>query len=212
MIKKKNKFLTFCFSLIPGAGHMYLGFMKQGISLLTAFFTIIMLCSWLNLGALLFVLPVIWFFGFFDATNKASLSDEEFYSLEDNYFIPMSDVNLNKIFQKRGFHMIVAIILIFIGCNLLLDALYYSVIVYLPDAVSNLYHSLSQLFPRLVFGSFIVAIGVKLILGKKSELETPPSKTVVMPDQYYTDESVDTQTSNSERNDTIIEHDDIKVE
>ena len=37
MTKKKGKLLTFCWSLIPGAGEMYLGFFKQGISLMAAF-------------------------------------------------------------------------------------------------------------------------------------------------------------------------------
>ena len=30
MTRKKGKFLTFCCSLIPGAGEMYLGFLKTG--------------------------------------------------------------------------------------------------------------------------------------------------------------------------------------
>ena len=34
MTKKKNGFLAFCFSLIPGAGEMYMGFMKQGASIM----------------------------------------------------------------------------------------------------------------------------------------------------------------------------------
>ena len=32
MTRKKNGFLTLCFSLVPGAGEMYMGFMKQGVS------------------------------------------------------------------------------------------------------------------------------------------------------------------------------------
>ena len=40
MTKKKSKFFTFCCSLIPGAGEMYLGFLKQGISIMTTFFLI----------------------------------------------------------------------------------------------------------------------------------------------------------------------------
>ena len=35
--QKKNKFFTFMFSFIPGAAEMYMGFMKQGISLMTLF-------------------------------------------------------------------------------------------------------------------------------------------------------------------------------
>ena len=37
MRHKKNRFWTFLFSLFPGAGEMYMGFMKQGVSLMTLF-------------------------------------------------------------------------------------------------------------------------------------------------------------------------------
>ena len=37
MIKKKNAILTFIFSLVPGAGEMFMGFMKQGVSLMSMF-------------------------------------------------------------------------------------------------------------------------------------------------------------------------------
>ncbi len=35
MIKKRNPFLLFLASLIPGAGEMYLGFFRQGLSIMT---------------------------------------------------------------------------------------------------------------------------------------------------------------------------------
>ncbi len=40
MINKKSKFLTFVFSMLPGAGHMYMGFMNMGVSFMSAFFFI----------------------------------------------------------------------------------------------------------------------------------------------------------------------------
>ena len=42
---KKNGFLTFCFACIPGAGQMYYGYMKRGLSLITLF------CIGVGLGA-----------------------------------------------------------------------------------------------------------------------------------------------------------------
>ena len=36
--KKKNKFFTFIFSLLPGAAEMYMGFMKNGLSMMVMFF------------------------------------------------------------------------------------------------------------------------------------------------------------------------------
>lgn len=37
MRKKKNAFMTFVFSFIPGCAEMYWGFMKNGVSLLALF-------------------------------------------------------------------------------------------------------------------------------------------------------------------------------
>ena len=37
MTRKKRGFWTFIFSLIPGAGEMYLGFMKRGVSTMLVF-------------------------------------------------------------------------------------------------------------------------------------------------------------------------------
>ena len=84
-MRQKGKFLTFCFSLFPGAGHMYLGFMKMGVSVMTLFWGIVMLGVLMNLGILYFILPVIWCYSFFDVINKNSMTEEEFYELEDNY-------------------------------------------------------------------------------------------------------------------------------
>ncbi len=47
MRKKTNKFLVFMFSLLPGAGHMFMGFMKTGVSLMSAFLFVIFLTAWL---------------------------------------------------------------------------------------------------------------------------------------------------------------------
>ena len=91
MTRKKNKFLTFCCSLLPGAGEMYLGFMKQGVSLMGIFFLIWAVSGILNLPALLFVQPVIWFYSFFHVHNLNSMPDEEFYAVEDDYLFHQKD-------------------------------------------------------------------------------------------------------------------------
>ena len=50
--KKKNRFLTFCFSMLPGAAEMYMGFMKTGVSLMSLFMLVIMLAIWMNQGVI----------------------------------------------------------------------------------------------------------------------------------------------------------------
>ena len=50
--KKKSNFLTFCFSMMPGAAQMYMGFMKMGTSLMFLIFLIIILEMGLKQGAI----------------------------------------------------------------------------------------------------------------------------------------------------------------
>lgn len=76
MKRKKGKFLTFCFSCIPGAGQMFLGFFKEGVSLMTMFFGILILTNWLYIEMFGFGAIIVWFYAFFDAMNKNSLPDE----------------------------------------------------------------------------------------------------------------------------------------
>ena len=63
----KNGFLTFCCAFIPGAGQMYQGYMKRGLSLITMF------CVAFGAGTLLGVLyvamPIVWMYSFFDTFN-----------------------------------------------------------------------------------------------------------------------------------------------
>ena len=89
MTNKKNKLFTFFFSLIPGAGEMYLGFYKMGASVMILFFGDVALASSL-FPPLLYLLPVMWFFSFFHTHNLNNMADEEFYALEDGYLFDMS--------------------------------------------------------------------------------------------------------------------------
>jgi len=85
MKKKKNRFLLFCFSFLPGAGEMYFGFMKTGVSLLSLFAVSSMVAGYTQVGVMAFVPFVIWVYGFFHANNMGAFSDEEFYRLGDDY-------------------------------------------------------------------------------------------------------------------------------
>ena len=85
MAHKKSKFWNFVISFMPGAGQMYQGFLKRGTSLMAIFFAEIFLANIINIDWLLFGLPVIWFYAFFDSLNTNDLSDEDFSKLEDAF-------------------------------------------------------------------------------------------------------------------------------
>ena len=87
MINKRSNSSTFYFAFIPGAGQMYMGFMKRGVSIMSAFSLIIFSSAWLNFTPLMFAMPVIWFFSFFDTINLRSLSDEDYTAMKDSYIL-----------------------------------------------------------------------------------------------------------------------------
>jgi hypothetical protein len=172
MIRKKSSFLTFWFSLLPGAGQMYMGFMKRGISLMSAFFLLIFFSTWLNLSPLMFAMPVIWFFAFFDTHNLRSMPDDEFYAQEDDYIlIPEFAKEKTRVLQSK-YRNILALVLIIIGFSILWNNLYGFINYFLPDFISNAIYRFGRYFPQLIVGFAIIALGLYLIRGKKKELDS----------------------------------------
>lgn len=64
---KKNGILTFLFAFVPGAGQMYQGYMKRGLSLITLFFLCIM--AGMLLEPLVLTALIVWMYSFFDTFN-----------------------------------------------------------------------------------------------------------------------------------------------
>lgn len=171
MQKERSKFLTFCFSLLPGAGHMYMGFMKMGLSLMAAFFFVILLSTWLSIGPLLFILPLIWFYSFFDCMNKRYSTEAEFLLLEDDYLFSLEElVKMDKgIFKKNK--MFSGIILVLLGCYLIWINIIRSLSSYMTEELYNAINNVTRVAPQIIIGVAIIAVGAKLIIGKKKECD-----------------------------------------
>ena len=112
--KKKSRFLTFCFSVIPGAAEMYMGFMKTGLSLMITFAAAIVIASSLKIGILSLLAVVVWFYSFFHANHLASLNDDEFDEVKDEYLFGLDSLPGIEKFLKK-YHQWVAYALIFTG-------------------------------------------------------------------------------------------------
>lgn len=171
MIRKKSSFLTFCFSLLPGAGQMYMGFMKRGSSLMAFFFLTIFLSSWLGLGPLMFLMPIIWFYAFFDTHNLRSMPDDEFYAQEDEFVVlPEYAKEKAQLIQSK-YRNVLAIVLIVIGISILWNNFYDIVEGILPDFARIVLSNFGHLIPQLFVASAIIAFGIYLIRGKKKDLD-----------------------------------------
>ena len=171
MKNRRSKFLTVLFAFLPGAGHMFLGFMKSGVSLMSLFFGVIALGILIHLEPLFFLIPIIWFYAFFDCINKRFCSDEEFEDLSDGYMFSLDKLFAGggKFLQKRN--LILGIILLFLGAFLLWDNVLRLLRNYLPYYIVDNLTNLTSLIPKLFFGVLIIVIGIKLVMGKKREAD-----------------------------------------
>lgn len=171
MIKKRGKFFTFIFSLIPGAGHMYLGFMKLGLSIMTVLFALLFISSWLRVGPILYILPILWFYSFFDAMNKVSLSDEEFYSLDDKYLL-ISDFSVSDTKFYRKNKLYIGIALIVFGAYIIWLNIWNNVSVFFHGVFYSFIDKITYLLPQLGVGVLIIYIGLRLVSGKRKDEES----------------------------------------
>lgn len=176
MSKKKKGLLFFITSLIPGAGEMYLGFFKQGVSIMALFWGAIAFSSWINFGIFIYIIPIIWFYSFFHVHNLNSLPDEEFYAIEDKYVFDLDDESIKKTLGGTVGRKVLAGVLIIVGVSMI-STIFRNA---LSDAL-NMLHLYEELYgvinflydiPQCIIAVLFIILGVHLIKGKKKELDS----------------------------------------
>lgn len=170
--KKKNRFLTFWVSCIPGAGEMYMGFMKMGLSMMLMFAFTILIAAWTNQGAIACFCVVEWFYCFFYANHLASLSDDEFEKVKDEYLFGLDAFPGTKNFVEK-YHKWVACGLILIGISFLWSTMTEFAYRILPEEYRFIYRIMwrvGEFVPSILISCGIIFLGVKLLGGKKMEV------------------------------------------
>ena len=157
--------------MLPGAGEMYLGFMKRGASLMALFFFIMFSSTWLQLGPLMFIAPVIWFYSFFDTLNLRAMPDDEFYAMEDNYIILPETAKQKAQLLQGKYRTVFALILIVVGISILWNNFFDMIDDVLPETLRILLENFGDFMPQLIVSVAIIALGFYLIRGKKHDLD-----------------------------------------
>ena len=169
--KKKSGFFTFCFSLLPGAAEMYMGFMRNGVSLMVVFFLSIMLPALMSASDVFMTVAfLIWFYGFFHARNLVHCDDEEFALLTDRYiwdeFLDGRKVDFTSEKSRKLF----SIILILFGVACLWSCVSDMVYSLIPEAWWDAIYPVVSKVPGILISIIIIIGGIKLISGKKEVL------------------------------------------
>lgn len=154
---RKSKVLVLILSLLPGAGHMYLGLQKRGLQLMAAFLLSIYILDILHLSLFLFLIPILWCFSFFDALQQVS-KHEQGKAVDE----PIVDWFIH---HQR-----------WVGIGLLLLGLFYIFDSVLIPALSELFRDLNirfwynQYFQTTVVSLVLIIGGIVLLTrGKKKK-------------------------------------------
>ncbi|MBC3517306.1 hypothetical protein H8K20_12990 [Neobittarella massiliensis] len=170
MYQKKSGFLAGLFSIVPGAGHMYLGLSKKGASLMALFFADCFLCSIPGLHLLWLGIPVIWFYSLFDAVNKSNLTLQQlsYWKTQDKFLFEdlighgQQPQNAHKARLIAGWGLVVlGVYAVFY--NFLRPFLWdlYDLIPWLYDLLCNI--------PAVLFSLGLIALGVYLVRSTRQK-------------------------------------------
>ena len=167
MQKKKKGLWLFISSLIPGAGEMYMGFKKQGISIMLLFFTLFALGMFTGLDFIIWLTPIVWFYSFYNVHNLKSLPDEEFYSIEDNYVLHLDEFTGDITGLLKKHHTVAAGLLILFGISILWRGISDIFYWFLPGPLAGIINNLGYSLPQIIIGAFILIAGIYLLNNKR---------------------------------------------
>ncbi|MFC4778958.1 hypothetical protein ACFO9Q_19360 [Paenibacillus sp. GCM10023252] len=165
---RKNKVLAIALSIFPGAGHLYLGLQMRGLQLMGGFLLAIYLMDSLRLSLFLFLLPLFWFYAFFDALQQMSRYERE---------TAMSDAPI--VAQFAPYQR-------WIGLGLLVLGIYYLGDRVVADYISESWPGIYQEYiniryklPTAVVSFIMIALGFRLVFGRKAAGASvqPPAST-----------------------------------
>lgn len=156
-INTNNKLVISMFlSIIPGAGHMYLGIMRKGMELMAAFFLAFYLTDFLRISLFMMAVPIIWFYSMFDVMHKVSLKEE----INKNEMLMISKFGFTNNYGK-----LFGIALVFIGLVLILQQMA------LPVVNEIFGYQIGNYVRTGIIAVLFIAGGVKLLIGSKGQEE-----------------------------------------
>lgn len=156
---RRSKVLATLLSAFPGAGHLYLGLQKRGMQLMFLFLGSIYVLDLLHLSVFLFMIPLIWFYSFFDGLQCSSRYGRE----------PLID---QPIFKDWARHQRL------IGFGIAALGLYYLTIRLVIPQLNELFpdafmtYEIRSYLNTVIVSLLLIFGGLKLLFGKQRGIGT----------------------------------------
>lgn len=166
---RKNRTLATIIAIFPGAAHLYLSMNKRGIQLMAIFLFSIYVLDVLRLSLFLFLIPILWFFAFFDGLQ--SISKYENGTLVDKPIVE----------NWTSYHRSIGLVLILLGGYYIFKEVIVQFLYQLfPN--TNFMYWVNDFGQTLIVALILIGGGVKLFLYR----HTKPvyDEHYVSPDRY----------------------------
>ncbi|WP_106767914.1 hypothetical protein [Paenibacillus faecalis] len=153
---RRSKVFATLLSAFPGAGQMYLGLQKRGLQMMVLFLGSIYVMDVLRLSLFMFLIPLIWFYCFFDGLQQVSRYGRE----------PLRDKPLIYNFSNQQR---------WLGLGLLMLGLYFVfssvVLPYLESMFPDLEisYQIRNFLKTAIVSLLLIGGGIKLMVGSKKE-------------------------------------------
>lgn len=152
---RKNRTLATIIAIFPGAAHLYLSMTKRGIQLMAIFLFSIYVLDVLRLSLFFFLIPILWFFSFFDALQ--SITKYENGTLIDKPLVE------NWMAYKRP----IGIVLIVLGGYYVFkDFLVPFIYQYLPTSRNYMYW-ITNFSQTLIVALVLIGGGIRLLMNRR---------------------------------------------
>ncbi|MCI8652669.1 MAG: hypothetical protein HFF11_03115 [Angelakisella sp.] len=164
---RKSRLFSLLCACWPGAGEMYLGLMNRGVAIMLLFWGVVVIGA-TGFPPPMFILPVLWFYSFFDTLTLRNL---DYYALtelqeRDEYFfedLMGGKYSLPEVVEK--YRLLIGLGLILAGGY----TLYEKVVRFLwrSDILPGWLYSLLDNLPNMLLSFGIIALGIWLVRGKR---------------------------------------------
>lgn len=161
MKKQNKKVLSMVLSIIPGAGHMYIGLQRQGLQLMALFFFSLFFTGWVNISVLMFIVPIIWFYSMFDVMHKVSMDTP----VEDTDIIFVAWLNRKEDILGNKNRYIGWILVIF-GAMLIFEKVAFPI---MSRYIRYDTYELKEYLDTGIVAFILIIGGIKILTGRKDE-------------------------------------------
>lgn len=177
---QKNGFLTLCFSFIPGAGQMYQGYMKRGVTQVLLF-VIPLMIGGVFLPVLMVLSAVVYMYSFFDSLNLRAQLRQGAAPADAFLFSWDGGEDLARLVDRR--HHLIGWALVVLGVSGLYQGFVSPWLYRLVDligwdtALGQLLNQVVRGIPGLVVGLVFIGLGLWLIKGGRKKQPAEPDYT-----------------------------------